>query len=93
MQFLFQVPELAVCDPSGGRLMLNDVGAAGGNTPIVYSRVDDLDAVHRGLTDRGVEFAGPLHKITALDENPLPLALARDSEANTSALMAERVLS
>lgn len=91
MRFLFQAPPgLAFFDVGGVRLML-DVPAKGqaGQGPPIYYRVDDLEACHTILVDRGVACEAKPHLIAKLPDHELWMAFYRDPDANLLALMSE----
>ena len=94
MRFLFDYPGMAFFDCGGVRLYLTapqEPSSASGGTSILYYRVPDIDAAHRELSGRGVEFAQPPRKIHEDARHELWLASFRDSEGNTLCLMQERV--
>lgn len=95
LKFLFAAGErLAFFDAGGVRLML---AAA---TPeerefdhpssILYFAVDDIEAAHRVLTERGVEFRRGRELTHRAPGYELWTAFFRDSEGNTLALQSER---
>jgi DNA-binding CsgD family transcriptional regulator/predicted enzyme related to lactoylglutathione lyase len=56
---------------------------------VLYFRVDDIDAAHRDLTERGVRFVGAPHMIFRDDAAGTEewMAFFEDTEGNTLALM------
>jgi predicted enzyme related to lactoylglutathione lyase len=91
MRLLFEVPQMAFFDCAGVRLMLGLPSAPSFDHPasIIYYRVDDIEAAHRTLLDRGVTFTEPPHVAARLPDHELWLAFFRDSEKNVLALMSE----
>lgn len=93
MKFLFNVPpKMAFFDCDGIRLMLGtaerpDLEHA---SSILYFKVDDIDAAHEGLSNRGVPFEGKPALIAPMQTYDLWLAEFRDSEGNVMALMCEK---
>jgi methylmalonyl-CoA/ethylmalonyl-CoA epimerase len=51
--------------------------------------VDDIQAAHRALVERGVTFHEPPHVAARLPDHELWLAFFRDTEKNVLALMSE----
>jgi methylmalonyl-CoA/ethylmalonyl-CoA epimerase len=91
MKLLFEVPgPLAFFDCAGIWLMLSppekDFDQAGS---VLYFEVEDIEAAHRTLTDRGVEFVGPPHKIADMGTYELWMAFFRDLDRNPLALRSE----
>lgn len=91
MRFLFEVPAMAFFDCDGVRLMLGLPSAPAFDHPasILYYRVDDIQAAHRILVERGVTFHEPPHVAARLPDHELWLAFFRDTEKNVLALMSE----
>ncbi len=91
MRFLFQAPPgLGFFDCGGVRLMLDaPAGENAGNASVIYYRVDDLDASHETLLERGVSFEAPPHMIAKLPDHELWMAFLRDPDGNLLALMSE----
>jgi len=91
MRFLFEVPGMAFFDCAGIRLMLGLPSAPAFDHPasILYYRVDDIQAAHRTLVERGVRFHEPPHVAARLPDHELWLAFFRDTEKNVLALMSE----
>jgi methylmalonyl-CoA/ethylmalonyl-CoA epimerase len=93
LRFLFQAPGgLAFFDCGGIRLMLGVAERPELDQPasIIYYKVDDIDAAHQALTDRGVEFIDEPHLVAKLPKHELWMTFFRDSEENVLALMEER---
>ena len=93
LTLLFQAPpKLAFFDCDGIRLMLAEPepgSAAGRPGAVLYFKVDDIQATHRALLDKGVEFVGVPHLIAKMPDHDLWLAEFRDADGNTLALMSE----
>jgi predicted enzyme related to lactoylglutathione lyase len=91
MPFLFRAPNLAFFDCGGVRLMLGVPERPEFDHPasIIYYVVDDIQAAHAALSERGVTFGGPPHCIAKLADHDLWMASFDDSEGNTLALMSE----
>ena|SRR5687767_545819 len=93
LALLFQAPpRLAFFDCDGIRLMLAEPepgSVAGPSGAVLYFKVDDIQATHRALIDRGVEFTGVPHLIAKMPDHDLWLAEFRDTEGNRFALMSE----
>ena len=94
MKLLFEVPSstgpLAFFDCAGVWLMLSlpekefdHPGSA------LYFEVDDIQAAHRTLTERGVRFLEPPRSIADMGTYELWLAFFRDPDGNPIALRAE----
>lgn len=83
-------PNLAFFDCGGVRLMLSPP-SPGQDHPgsVLYFAVDDIQQMHRTLTDRGVSFTSPPAKIATLADRDVWLAAFTDPEGNTLALMSE----
>ena len=91
MRLLFQAPPgLAFFDCAGVRLMLSPP-SPGHDHPgsVLYFAVDDIQAMHRTLADRGVAFSEAPKKIATLPDREVWLAPFTDTEGNTLALMSE----
>jgi predicted enzyme related to lactoylglutathione lyase len=93
MKFLFKAPpSLAFFDCGGIRLMLGRAEKPEFDHPgsVLYFKVEDIEAAHRTLTDRGVVFTDPPHFIAKMPDHELWMAFFRDSEGNLLALMCEK---
>jgi methylmalonyl-CoA/ethylmalonyl-CoA epimerase len=91
MRFLFHAGTLAFFDCDGVRLMLglperDEPARVGG---IVYFRVEDIQAAHAALRDRGVEFEDAPHKVAELADREVWMAFFRDPAGNLLAVMSE----
>ncbi len=83
-------PSLAFFDCGGVRLMLSPP-SPGHDHPgsVLYFAVDDIQAMHKTLGDRGVAFSAAPTKIATLPDREVWLAPFVDSEGNSLALMSE----
>lgn len=93
MKLLFEVPaQLAFFDCDGIRLALSIASDPMYEPPgsIVYYRVDDIDAAHAELEQRGVEFLRGPHLIARLDAVEIWMAFFEDTEGNTLAITSEK---
>ena len=91
LPFLFAAPpNLAFFDCGGVRLMLSPP-SPGHDHPgsVLYFAVDDIEAMHRTLTGRGVTFSEAPKKIASLPDRDVWLAAFADTEGNPLALMSE----
>ena len=84
-------PNLAFFDCAGIRLMLSlpekDFEQAGS---VLYFKVPDIQAAHRELSGRGVQFLDEPHVIARLPDHELWLTFFRDPDGNPLALMSEQ---
>lgn len=90
LELLFEVPRMAFFELDGLRLMLarpEDGPERSGS--ILYFSVEDLDATHAALQDRGVTFEQGPTLIADMGDHELWMAFFRDTEGNQLALMAE----
>jgi methylmalonyl-CoA/ethylmalonyl-CoA epimerase len=93
MSLLFRAPPgLSFFDCGGVRLMLSlpEGPEAPRENSILYYAVEDIQAAHRVLADRGVRFIGDPHIVARLPDRNIWLAEFRDTEGNVLALMSER---
>lgn len=90
LKFLFRAPNLAFFDCAGIRLMLG-LPEANGETfrPILYFRVDDIQAAAQELERRGVAFESKPAMVARLEKHDLWLAAFRDPDRNVVELMSE----
>ena len=91
MRFLFDAPNMAFFDCGGVRLMLGIPEKPEHDHPasILYYAVDDIEAAHGTLEDRGVKFLTQPQVVHKTDDHELRLAFFNDSEGNLLALMNE----
>jgi predicted enzyme related to lactoylglutathione lyase len=89
--FLFEVPKMAFFQAGGVRLLVGvpEEAEFDHRSSILYFKVDDIQAAHRALADRGVAFRGDPHLVAKLPDHDLWLAFFNDSEGNVMALMSE----
>jgi predicted enzyme related to lactoylglutathione lyase len=93
MRLLFEAPpKMAFFDASGVRLMLSLPEREEYDHPgsVLYFRVDDIDASHSTLSERGVNFQDKPHLVARMPDHELWMTFFKDSEGNTLALMAEK---
>lgn len=90
LRHLFDAGTMAFFDCGGVRLMLST-----GEKPserynsILYFRVDDIQAAHDLLKDRGVSFEREPHMIARMPDHELWMAFLRDPDGNVLGLMSE----
>ena len=91
MRFLFDAPNMAFFDCGGVRVMLGIPEKPEHDHPasILYYAVDDIEAAHGTLGDRGVKFLTQPEIAHKTDDYELRLAFFKDSEGNVLALMSE----
>ena len=91
LPFLFRAPNLAFFDCAGVRLMLALPERPELDHPgsILYFSVDDLNAAHETLTQRGVTFTDRPHLIARMPDHELWMAFCVASDGNTLGLMSE----
>lgn len=92
LPLLFQAPpQLAFFQCGDVRLMLEVPGDPEfkNHASILYYKVDDIQAAHATLRDRGVAFRDEPHLIAKMPDHELWMTFFRDSEGNTGALMSE----
>lgn len=93
--FLFQAPPGMAFFGCGEVTLLlgvpeeRDVGAG---SSIVYFAVDDVEAAHRILADRGVEFISHPHAVHRAEDHELWMAFFRDPSGNTHGIMGRHPL-
>jgi methylmalonyl-CoA/ethylmalonyl-CoA epimerase len=87
---LFEVGRIAFFDCGGIRLMLSTSEKPSETyNSILYFRVDEIQAVHRTLAERGVTFDREPHMVARLSDHELWMAFFRDPDGNVLALMSE----
>ena len=91
MKFLFQVPNMAFFDCGGVRLMLGIAEKPELDHPpsILYYKVEDIQAAHATLVERGVAFEQEPVLAHKAEDHDLWLAFFRDMDGNLLALMSE----
>jgi len=97
LTFLFEAPpSLAFLQCGSVRLMLSgpgDGGSASAGDTVVYYRVDDLDAAHLAIQQRGWKFERGPQLVAPMPDHELWMAFLRDPDGALVGLMAERPLS
>jgi DNA-binding CsgD family transcriptional regulator/catechol 2,3-dioxygenase-like lactoylglutathione lyase family enzyme len=87
---LYTFGNLAFFDCGGTRLFLSQETASPASESIIYFRVDDIEATHRNLAARGVEFTNAPHMIHRhADGTEEWLAVFKDLEGRPLAIMAQ----
>lgn len=89
---LFRAGTMAFLQCGDVRLMLTLPEEVDGDAraSILYFRVEDLEAAHARLRERGVPFERPPHKVADLGERELWMAFFRDPDGQLMAIMSER---
>jgi methylmalonyl-CoA/ethylmalonyl-CoA epimerase len=92
LKLLFRAGSLSFFDLGGVRLMLSPPEKPEFDHPgsILYLKVDDIEARHRDLAARGVNFIDQPHLVARLPDHELWMTFFRDTEGNTLALMSEK---
>ncbi|MBE3590047.1 MAG: VOC family protein [Firmicutes bacterium] len=92
LPFLFEAGSLAFFRCGEVRLMLSRPERPEFDHPgsTLYFQVDDIDAAHRALRERGVEFVDAPHLIARVGSTENWMTFFRDPEGNLLALMEER---
>jgi methylmalonyl-CoA/ethylmalonyl-CoA epimerase len=93
LPLLFQAPpSLAFFQIGSVRLMLSPPETAEQDHPgsVLYLKVKDIEAVHRSLAGRGVEFEGKPHRVHEAADHDLWMAFFHDPDKNPMALMEEK---
>lgn len=90
LRHLYTYGKLAFFDCGGTRLFLSEVEDAKDGNSILYFRVDDIDAGHRALLARGVEFIQAPHMIHRHDDGTEEwMAFFKDNEGRPLAIMTQ----
>lgn len=91
MRHLFSASGLSFFDCGTVRLMLSAPEGPEFDHPasVIYYRVDDIQAAHRELRERGVAFVDEPHIIANMPDHDLWMVFLRDSEGNMLGLMSE----
>lgn len=90
MKFLFEAGHLVFFKCGDIRLMLTTMekpGPRGGT--IVYYQVDDIDATHLCLKERGVAFIDEPHLIAKMPDHDLWMVFFKDTEDNILGILCE----
>ena len=92
LKLLFRAGALSFFDCGGIRLMLSKPEKPEFDHPgsVLYFKVADIDAAHRDLTRRGVEFIDAPHLIARMPDHELWMTFFRDTEGNTLARLTEK---
>lgn len=93
--FLFQVPgqDMAFLDCGGVRLYLGKSDRPDfHSSPVLYLTVDDIDAAHQRLRQRGVDLLGEPEIVHSDESIALWTMFLRDPDGHHLALMEERPL-
>ena len=90
MRHLFSAGTMSFFDCGGVRLMLGMAEGEGAtHSSILYFRVDDIEAAHRTLHGRGVEFVHEPRLVHPAEDHDLWMGFFKDTEGNVLALMSE----
>ncbi|HEY7672795.1 MAG TPA: VOC family protein [Gammaproteobacteria bacterium] len=88
LRHLYTFPKLAFFDCGGTRLYLSQEGTLQAAESVLYFNVDDIEAAHKALSARGVEFTHAPHKIyTHPDGTEEWMGFFKDPEGRPLALM------
>lgn len=91
LSHLFDGGGMSFFDINGLRLAIGPKGGeAEHGSSILYYRVDDIDAAHTSLNNRGVPVLEAPQEVHRQGDIALWLAFYRDTEGNAFALMEER---
>jgi methylmalonyl-CoA/ethylmalonyl-CoA epimerase len=92
LKFLYRYGDLVFFDCDGVRLMLE--GSLKEHIPptgvCLYFKVSDIEAVHAGLTGRGVSFEDGPHRVAKMPDHELWMAFFRDPDGHLLAIMEEK---
>jgi DNA-binding CsgD family transcriptional regulator/catechol 2,3-dioxygenase-like lactoylglutathione lyase family enzyme len=90
LKHLYTFGKLGFFDCAGTRLLLSAEGGEAKPESILYLRVVDIEAAHRQLVERGVEFLSPPHMIHRhTDGTEEWMAFFKDPDGRPLALMAQ----
>jgi methylmalonyl-CoA/ethylmalonyl-CoA epimerase len=90
MRFLFDAGTMVFFQCGAIRLMIGlaeEAGPMGGT--ILYFKVEDIEAAHGVLKEKGVAFVQPPHLVARMPDHELWMAFVKDTEGNTLGLMSE----
>jgi methylmalonyl-CoA/ethylmalonyl-CoA epimerase len=92
LTYLFEIPQAAFFRIGETRLMLGTAEDPEFDHPAstLYYQVDDLDAAHRALVEKGAKVEHEPHLIARMPDHDLWMSFFRDSENNLLGLMAEK---
>jgi methylmalonyl-CoA/ethylmalonyl-CoA epimerase len=91
LTLLFEVPGMAFFACGGVRIMLTlpEQGKSPQNS-VLYFVVEEIEAHHALLRDRGVKFLREPHFLAKMPDHELWMAFFEDPDANVMALMCEK---
>jgi predicted enzyme related to lactoylglutathione lyase len=90
LRHLYTFGKLAFFDCGGTRLFLSQETASPTSESVIYFRVDDIEATHKTLVGRGVEFINAPHMIHRHSDGTEEwLAIFKDPEGRPLAIMAQ----
>jgi catechol 2,3-dioxygenase-like lactoylglutathione lyase family enzyme len=90
LRHLYTFGNLAFFDCGGTRLFLSQEGASAASESILYFRVDDIEAAHKSLAGKGVEFTNAPHLVHRhADGTEEWMAVFKDLEGRPLAIMAQ----
>jgi catechol 2,3-dioxygenase-like lactoylglutathione lyase family enzyme/DNA-binding CsgD family transcriptional regulator len=90
LRHLYTFGNLAFFDCGGTRLFLSQGGASAASESILYFRVDDIEAAHKSLAGKGVEFTNAPHLVHRhADGTEEWMAVFKDLEGRPLAIMAQ----
>lgn len=91
LKLLFRAGDLSFFDLGGVRLMLSRPEPQFDHPGLIlYFKVAGIEARHRQLREKGVEFLDEPHLIARMADHELWMTFFKDSEGNTLALMEEK---
>jgi len=88
MTFLFDAGTMVFFQCGGIRLMIGTGETPGGGT-ILYFKVTDIQQTYTALQQKAVAFLQPPHLVARMPSHDLWLAIFKDPDGNTLALMSE----
>jgi len=91
IKYLFQVPNLALFDCAGVRLMLDipQDGSGAQGSSVIYFKADDINGAYETLSSLGAGFEDKPHLVAKMPDHELRMAFFRDPDKNLLALMSE----
>jgi methylmalonyl-CoA/ethylmalonyl-CoA epimerase len=92
LPFLFSAPPgLAFFDCAGVRLMLSlpENNKSDEHSSVIYFKVDDIQAAHQALRERGAPFDDAPHIVARMETYDLWMAFLRDPDGNLLGIMSE----
>jgi len=92
-QFLFEAPpQMAFYDCHGVRLLIGEAKEVTPGGPILYFSVDDIEATYKALEEKGTECIRPPQMTHKTEGSELWLAVFKDPDGHTLALMEEKAI-